>query len=357
MQSFQAAVLTRTAIALTMATRTRDMRSKDGVSRFLPTMLRLGCLSMAVVAGCAPPVSSASTAPGATPTAIALPTPGNPDGHAIVAVAGRPVSTAHPDQIIGNGTPTSCTSAAVVAAVATGGVITFDCGPRPTTITMTATAMVPNTRRLVVLDGGGKVTLSGGGKRRILFSDACAGKWSTDDCVDQSFPQIVVQNLTFQDGFDGTPQRKCTAQAPQCWFGGVNGGGAIYVEGGQFKAINSWFIDNRCRSDGPDLGGGAIRASGMDPAEPVYITHDTFSGNACSNGGALSGLFANYDVANSLLVNNKAIGWGANPAKPGTPGGGSGGAIYTDGNQYNLGIAGTAITGTPPVKEGVESSS
>ncbi len=29
---------------------------------------------------------------------------------------------------------------------------------------------------------------------------------------------------------------------------------------------------------------------------------------------------------------NNAIGHGANPAEPGTPGGGSGGAIYNDGN-------------------------
>ena len=45
---------------------------------------------------------------------------------------------------IGNGTPASCTSAAVVEAVAAGGIITFDCGPDPVTITMTATAKVRN---------------------------------------------------------------------------------------------------------------------------------------------------------------------------------------------------------------------
>jgi hypothetical protein len=78
---------------------------------------------------------------------------------------------------------------------------------------------------------------------------------------------------------------------------------------------------------------------------PVYVTHDTFTGNSCSNGAALSGLYANFFVINSLFTNNKAIGWGANPAASGTPGGGSGGAIYTDGNGYNLTIDGTAMTG------------
>ena len=46
---------------------------------------------------------------------------------------------------------------------------------------------------------------------------------------------------------------------------------------------------------------------------------------------------------NSLLSGNQAIGWGQNPTQPGTPGGGSGGAIYTDGDTYNLIINGTAI--------------
>ena len=50
------------------------------------------------------------------------------------APAARPAS-ATPTRVIGNGTPASCTSPAVVAAVAAGGVITFDCGPSPVTIT------------------------------------------------------------------------------------------------------------------------------------------------------------------------------------------------------------------------------
>src|SRR5580692_3676644 len=124
---------------------------------------------------------------------------GNPNGHAYVPPAGRAANTSHPNHVIGVGTPASCTSAAVVRAVAAGGIITFNCGPGPVTITMTATATVIKTRALVVLDGGGLITLSGDGRRRILFSDTCAGTWSTDDCVDQPYPQIVVQNITFAD--------------------------------------------------------------------------------------------------------------------------------------------------------------
>jgi len=120
----------------------------------------------------------------------------------------------------------------VVRAVAAGGIITFDCGPEPVTIVLTSTASVNKNRHLVVLDGGGLITLSGGGRRRILFSDTCAGTWSTPNCINQPYPQIVVQNITFEDGADGMPQATCTDNKPECWYGGVDGGGAIYVEGG-----------------------------------------------------------------------------------------------------------------------------
>lgn len=201
------------------------------------------------------------------------------------------------------------------------------------------------TRHRVVLDGGGLVTLSGGGQRRILYSDTCAGTWSTDDCVNQPYPEVVVQNITFEDGYNGTHQATCTANIPTCWYGGVDGGGAIYVEGGQFKAVNSRFVDNRCYSFGPDLGGGAIRALAQYKNRPVYITDDTFRGGRCSNGGALSSISVQWDVLNSEFTNNKAIGWGANPAAHGTPGGGSGGAVYLDGQDDNLLIAGTVMHG------------
>ena len=269
---------------------------------------------------------------------------GNPDGHFPVPPAGRAVNTSHPDHVIGHGTPASCISSAVVRAIAEGGIIRFNCGKKPVTILMTATAAVAKTEHLVVLDGGGLVTLSGGGKRRILFSDTCAGVRSTHDCINQPYPQVVVQNITFQDGFSGTHQATCTANAPQCWYGGVSGGGAIYVEGGQFKAVNSRFTDNQCYGYGPDLGGGAVRVLAQYQNRPVYITSDTFTGGRCSNGGALSSISVQWDIVNSLFTGNEATGWGANPAAGGTPGGGSGGAIYNDGKDYNTLIAGTVMS-------------
>ena len=87
--------------------------------------------------------------------------------------------------------------------MAEGGIITFNCGPNPVTITMNATAKVVNTSNLVVLDGGGLVTLSGGGKREILYMDTCDQKqvWTTNHCINQQWPELVVQNMTLEDGY------------------------------------------------------------------------------------------------------------------------------------------------------------
>ena len=271
------------------------------------------------------PSRAPATAPRAT-ASQALPRYGNPAGHGYVPAAGRAVSTAHPDHVIGHGTPAGCTSAAVVSAVALGGIITFSCGPKPVTITMTATAKIVPVNRIVI-DGGGRVTLSGGGRIRILDMNTC------HNCWEQAGPQLIVQNMRFADGYSGAHQAR----------GSDYGGGAIFDQGGQLKVVNSAFTGNRCYQYGPDLGGGAIRAYGMDMSTPVYLTHDTFIGNKCSNGGAVSGLYANFVVINSLLTGNAATGWGQNPAQRGTPGGGSGGAIYTDGNTYRLIIDRTVI--------------
>jgi hypothetical protein len=305
----------------------------------------LGALTIGhgVIPAVAAPAPRTATEPVGTTSAALVADFGNPKGHFYVPPAGRTVSTGHPNHVIGNGRAASCTSGAVVRDVAAGGVTTFKCGPKPVTIAMTSTARLIKTVRRVVLDGGGRITLSGGGKRRILYSNTCAGTWSTDDCVNQPYPQIVVQNITFEDGYSGAHQATCTANVPKCWYGGVNGGGAIYVEGGQFRAVDSRFVDNRCYSYGPDLGGGAIRALAQYEDRPIYITGDTFRGGRCSNGGALSSISVQWDVLNSEFMNNKAIGWGANPASRSTPGGGSGGAIYLDGQDDNALIAGTVM--------------
>ena len=245
-------------------------------------------------------------------------------------------------RVIGSGTARSCTSSAVVAAVRAGGRIRFSCGPKPVTIRMGATAKVLNSRREVVLDGGGLVTLSGAGRRRILYMDTCdpAQRFTTSHCQDQATPRLVVQNIGFADGnssgadFDG------------------GGGGAIFARGGRLRIVNATFVGNRCERSGPDVGGGAVRALSEYHALPVEVVGSRFTGNVCSNGGALSSIGVSWNVSHSRFVGNRAIGHGANPSRPGTPGGGSGGAIYNDGNRFTLTITSSHLAGNHAAEGG-----
>jgi hypothetical protein len=264
---------------------------------------------------------------------------GNPDGTCAIPADAQLEDASRPTTVIGTGTKASCTGDAFVAAVAKGGVITFDCGPDPVTITLTETAKVWNDKApKIVIDGGGKVTLSGGGKKRILYMNTCDEKqvWTSSHCQDQETPELSVQNLTLVDG-------NSTGETLE---GG--GGGAIFDRGGRLKVINSRFFRNTCEETGPDLGGAAIRTLSQSQGKPVYIVNSTFGGkdgfgNACSNGAGLSSIGVSYTVINSLFSYNEAIGNGANPAKNGSPGGGSGGAIYNDGNTFTLSVCGTLM--------------
>ncbi len=238
----------------------------------------------------------------------------------------RAASRATVERVIGNGTPQSCTSRAVVHAVKRGGRISFDCGPDPVTIKMRRTAKVVNTSKLVVLDGGGLVTLDGRGKRRILYQNTCDPKqvWTTDHCQNQAEPKLVVKRMRFVNG-NSTGQRK---------DGG--GGGAIFVRGGRLKILGSEFVGNRCERKGPDIGGGAVRVLDQHKDRAVRVRRSVFRQGRCSNGSALSSIGVSWRIVASRFVQNRAVGRGANPPRAGTPGGGSGGAIYMDGNKIHL---------------------
>jgi hypothetical protein len=275
------------------------------------------------------------------------PPAGNPRGACAVPPEGAPADVSSPRTVVGTGTPQSCTGAAFVAAVAKGGVITFDCGPDPVTIVLDRPAkVVNNTGPEIVIDGGGKVTLSGGDRTRILYMNTCdpAQVWTTSRCDDQDHPRLTVQNITLVDGNSkGEPE--------------YDGGGAIWARGGRLKLVNVRFFGNVCADVGPDVGGAAVRAFSQYAGLPVLVVNSTFGGapgygNACSNGGGISSIGVSWSIYNSLFSHNRAVGRGGNPSLPGTPGGGSGGAIYNDGNTMTLSLCGVAITGNEVVQHG-----
>ena len=113
-------------------------------------------------------------------------------------------------------------------AVAAGGVIGFDCGPDPVTITLDRPAKVFNdTGPEIVIDGGNLITLSGGNLRRILYMNTCDPDqvWTTEHCQNQDHPTLTVQNLRFRNG------RAFGKET-------MDGGGAIFVRGGRLKIVN-----------------------------------------------------------------------------------------------------------------------
>ncbi|MCC6995964.1 MAG: hypothetical protein IT370_15250 [Deltaproteobacteria bacterium] len=296
-------------------------------------------LVLAALAGCGASETPPQTNPDDGPPA------GYPDGHAVIPAQARAEDVSSPTTVVGTGSPASCTGAAFVAAVAKGGVITFDCGPAATTIVLTETAKVFNDKgSKLVIDGGNKVTLSGGGKVRILYMSTCDRAQvyppGPGDCNTNPGVQLVVQNITFIDG-----------NAKGIADGGNNGGGggAIYAQGGSLKVVHARFFNNVCDELGSDVGGGAIRkldylvAPGAGPARPAWVVDSTFGGkpglgNSCANGGALSSIGVSWNILNTLLSENTAVGHGANSGQ-----GGNGGAIYNDGNEIVLDVSSSLI--------------
>lgn len=280
----------------------------------------------ASVVGAALALATATSAQAASPSVCSVP----PEA------AQEDVS--QPDQVVGSGTPETCTADAFIAAVARGGRIVFNCGPEPVVITLDRPAKVFNDASDdIVIDGGNLVTLSGGGTSRILYMNTCdpAQHWTTAHCDNQAAPRLTLQNLTFVDG-----NSKGETE--------FDGGGAVWVRGGRLKVLNSRFHNNVCADLGPDVGGGALRVFSQYQDLPVYVVDSTFGGgeglgNQCSNGGGLSSIGVNWNIINSVFSHNRAVGFGGNPARQGTPGGGSGGAIYNDGDSMALSVCGSVL--------------
>lgn len=246
-----------------------------------------------------------------------------------VAPAGT--STVAPS--VGNGTPQSCTEAALRTAIASHSVVTFNCGSAPVTIPIARTIDISPDRNLVI-DGGHRVTLDGRGATRIF------------SMVRPSYRSnpygLTLQRITLANGrAPGSRYVAPNPGNPSCAYGYAEGaGGAILVRDARLHVIDSTFRNNAAATPGPDVGGGAIYATGtLD----VTIVGSTFVGNSGSNAGAVGLLQSNGRFVNSVFHGNIAKGVGgnyANGAATGCPGvghanqggaGGNGGAVAIDG--------------------------
>ncbi|HEY4222127.1 MAG TPA: hypothetical protein VGO62_12310, partial [Myxococcota bacterium] len=215
--------------------------------------------------------------------------------------------------VVGDGSAGSCTEAELDNALANhASKIALRCGDAPVSIAITSEKVVSDD---LVIDGGGTVTLDGGGSARIL---------RIDSTFDVDTPHVTLQNLTLAHG-----QAPASTELD-------GGGGAISRVGGTLDLIAVNFVDNHGNGDGQDTAGGAIFSEGGGFTNVVGCT---FSGNRCSNGGALGNLGNDLVVVNSDFDDNAATGSGGNPGD-----GGNGGTISIDGQGRSVTVCGVHIT-------------
>ena len=179
--------------------------------------------------------------------------------------------------VVGLGTAASCNESVLANALFNGGNITFNCGPSPVTITVTGEKVISDT---TTIDGGGLVTISGGGTTRIFRTENQA--------------VFSVLNLTLRDGFT-------TAEL---------GGGAI-LSGYQSTLVvsNCKFINNKSVSfanggtGSGDDGGGAIYIKSESSAT---VDQTEFIDNTATrgSGGAIHNLLSNLIVRDSTFTSN-----------------------------------------------------
>jgi predicted dienelactone hydrolase len=179
-------------------------------------------------------------------------------------------------KVVGTGTAESCAEAALDAALAGGGLVTFDCGPDPVTITITSTKVMDAD---TTIDGGSLITVSGGNS---------VGVFSVNAGV-----RFTVENLTI-------------ANAKSANGGGINNSGTLTV-------TNSTVSGNSSEGD-IKVGG-----SGISNVGTATVTNSTVSGNSSAHGlGGIANWGSSLTVTNSTVSGNSAGGAGGGIVNFGT---------------------------------------
>ncbi|MCZ7684240.1 MAG: hypothetical protein M5U28_37855 [Sandaracinaceae bacterium] len=209
----------------------------------------------------------------------------------------EPLEPAGLVETVGDGTAASCTEDALHAAVERvngeegGGTVLFDCGGEHT-ITLTRSVLVSTA---MILDGGGAITLSGGGAVRVIELD--------------HYVDFVLQRITITCGFVPAGSEN------------ESGAGLLHPWFGTLKVIDAVFEGNHSASLDHDVGGGAIYAGGLTEA---VISGTTFSSNSGSTGGAILSRSTNLRVVDTVFFENTATSY----AESGQYG--NGGGLYID---------------------------
>jgi predicted outer membrane repeat protein len=212
-------------------------------------------------------------------------------------------------ETVGSGTNASCgeqdlRSALANVKAAGGGTVQFDCGGEHTIVLRSALAVGSAKDQMVIVDGAGLITISGGKTTRIFDLD--------------NYTNFVVQRLTLRDGFVAAGEAEVTNRPS-------NSGAAIrHPWFGTLKAIDVRFENNQCASRDGEIGGGAIYAGGLTEA---VLSGCEFINNSASNGGGILNRGSTLTILGCRFAGNGALGKGDGQY-------GNGGGVYIDGMNY-----------------------
>jgi predicted outer membrane repeat protein len=202
-------------------------------------------------------------------------------------------------EVVGNGSPQSCTEEALRAAASSGGYITFQCGDAPLVIPIHNGIRVGSE---TVIDGGSAdISLDGGGTSQILIAPQGSS--------------LSVRNLRFING-----------KAPESEEADGIGGAVAGEWRSKVEVRDCVFEDNTA-----GRGGGAVA---VWTGSSLTIVGSSFTGNRSYYGGAVYSLLSPLQIVNSTFYENDTIdnGWG------------EGGAIATDGaSEYPDDATGGAV--------------
>jgi predicted outer membrane repeat protein len=202
--------------------------------------------------------------------------------------------------VVGDGTPASCTWAALNTAMTGGGTVTFNCGPAPVTIVLNGSLVVFGGETATV-DGGGLITLDGNDNLQI-FLVVNGGSLYLRNIN-------LIRGRSFSGGAIGNQPngtldlyRVTIEQSVADGSSSGSGGGAIYSQG-ILRIDQSVLIQNTAFNlANPPRSGGALSIGGGT----ATVRNTTFMSNTANYGGAIYVPLGTLNLENVSLIGNTA---------------------------------------------------
>ena len=241
------------------------------------------------------------------------------------------ISTSQPRMALAAGTVTDCSNDTQLRAyLASGGLVTFNCGASPVTITLGSQLVIAaNT----TVDGGSNITLSGGNVARV-FSVTTG-------------TNLTLQNLTVANG-KASPDANGDA-----YGGGLYSTGGVTLSNTNFLSNSATGNDKTITGNDYIIGGNAYGGGIYSVNGTVNIISSTFAYNAVrggnissattfggvggsGSGGGLDVMTSTVTISNSNFLNNSVIAGNGGTASGGGDGGtGFGGGLFSS-NQVTI---------------------